>query len=50
MGLFDRLAGPLLAKVGGEQGGMAKVALHLFNQHSGLNGVLDKFNARGYGE
>jgi len=50
MGLFDRLAGSVLAKAGGEQGGMAKVALDLFNQHGGLNGVLDKFNASGYGE
>lgn len=50
MGLFDRLAGSVLAKVGGEQGGMAKIALDLFNQHGGLNGVLDKFNASGLGE
>lgn len=49
MGLFDRLAGSMLAKAGGEQGGMAKVALDLFNQHGGLNGVLEKLNASGYG-
>lgn len=49
MGLFDRLAGSMLAKAVGEQGGMAKVALDLFNQHGGLNGVLEKLNASGYG-
>lgn len=47
MGLFDRLAGSVLAKVGGEQGSMAKIALDLFHEHGGLNGVVDKFNASG---
>jgi uncharacterized protein YidB (DUF937 family) len=50
MGLFDRLAGSVLAQVGGEQGNMAKIALDLFNQHGGLNGVLDKFKASGCAE
>jgi uncharacterized protein YidB (DUF937 family) len=50
MGLFDRLAGSVLAKVGGEQGSMAKIALDLFSEHGGLNGVLDKFKASGLGE
>jgi uncharacterized protein YidB (DUF937 family) len=50
MGLFDRLAGSVLAKVGGEQGSMAKIALDLFNQHGGLHGVLDKFKASGLDE
>jgi uncharacterized protein YidB (DUF937 family) len=47
LSLFDRLAGSVLAKVGGEQGSMAKIALDLFNEHGGLNGVLDKFKACG---
>jgi uncharacterized protein YidB (DUF937 family) len=48
MGLFDNLAGAVLGKVmGGEQGGMAQVAMEMFNQNGGLNGVLDKFKQGG---
>jgi uncharacterized protein YidB (DUF937 family) len=48
MGLFDSLAGAVLGKVmGGEQGGMAQVAMEMFNQNGGLNGVLDKFKQGG---
>jgi uncharacterized protein YidB (DUF937 family) len=48
MGLFDSVAGAVLGKVmGGEQGGMAQVAMEMFNQNGGLNGVLDKFKQGG---
>lgn len=47
MGLFDSLAGAVLSKVGGDKGAMAQVALDLFNQLGGLEGVISKFNASG---
>jgi len=47
MGLFDNLASTMLAKMGGEQANMAKVALDMFNQLGGLTGVLDKLKALG---
>ncbi|MBX9676171.1 MAG: hypothetical protein CTY37_05530 [Methylotenera sp.] len=50
MGLFDSIAGAVLGKVGGEQGGMAQVAMEMFNQNGGLNGILDKFKEGGLGE
>ena len=37
----------MLAKMGGEQANMAKVALDMFNQLGGLTGVLDKLKALG---
>jgi len=46
--LFDSFAGAVLGKVmGGEQGGMGQVAMEMFNQNGGLNGILDKFNQGG---
>lgn len=51
MGLLDSVAGAVLGKVlGGSQGGMAQIALDMFNQHGGIGGVLDKFKAGGLGE
>jgi len=50
MGLFDNLAGAMLAKMGGDQASMAKAALDMFNQLGGLSGVLDKLNAQGLPE
>ena len=51
MSLFDDVAGAVMGKVmGGNQGGMAQVAMEMFNQHGGLNGVLDKFKQGGLGE
>ena len=47
MGLFDNLASTMLAKMGGEQANIAKVALDMFNQLGGLTGVLDKLKAQG---
>lgn len=49
MGLFDSVAGAVLGKVlgGSEQGGMAQVAMEMFNQNGGLPGILDKFNNAG---
>ena len=47
MGLFDKLASTMLAKMGGEQANMAKVALDMSNQLGGLTGVLDKLKALG---
>lgn len=47
MGLFDSIAGAVLGKIGGEQGGMAQAAMEMFNQNGGLSGVLDKFKEGG---
>jgi uncharacterized protein YidB (DUF937 family) len=51
MSLFDDLAGQVMGKViGGNQGGMAQIAIEMFNQYGGLNGVLDKFKQGGLGD
>ena len=50
MGLLDNVAGAVLGKLGGQQGGMAQIAMDMFNQHGGLNGVLDKFKQAGLGD
>ena len=51
MGLFDDVAGAVMGKVmGGNQGGMVQVAMEMFNQYGGLNGVLDKFKQGGLSE
>ena len=50
MGLFDSVAGAVLGKLGGSQGGMAQVAMEMFNQNGGLSGVLDKFKQGGLAE
>ena len=51
MGMLDGLVGSVLGKVmGGGQGGMAQVAMEMFNQHGGIGGVLDKFKAGGLGD
>ncbi len=50
MGLFDSVAGAVLGKLGGQQGGMAQIALDMFNQHGGIGGVLDKFKEGGLAE
>lgn len=50
MGLFDSLAGAVLSKVGGDKGAMVQVAMDLFNQNGGLEGVLEKFKAGGLAE
>ncbi|MDP3087860.1 MAG: YidB family protein [Methylotenera sp.] len=51
MSLFDSIAGAVLGKVmGGQQGGMAQVAMEMFNQNGGLEGVLNKFKEGGLGD
>lgn len=50
MGLLDNLAGTVLGKFGGQQGGMAQIALDMFNQHGGIGGVLVKFKENGLAE
>jgi uncharacterized protein YidB (DUF937 family) len=50
MGLLDSVAGAVLGKLGGQQGGMAQIALDMFNQHGGIGGVLEKFKAGGLAE
>lgn len=50
MGLFDSVAGAVLGKLGGDQGGMAQVAMEMFNQNGGLSGILEKFKEGGLGE
>lgn len=47
MGLFDSLAGNMLGKLGGDKGAIAQVAIDLFDQNGGLNGVLEKFKSAG---
>ena len=50
MGLLDSVAGAVLGKLGGQQGGMAQIALDMFNQNGGLSGILDKFKEGGLAE
>lgn len=50
MGLFDSLAGAVLSKVGGDKGAMVQVAMDLFNQNGGLEGVIEKFKSGGFAE
>jgi uncharacterized protein YidB (DUF937 family) len=50
MGLFDSVAGAVLGKMMGDKGGMAQVAMEMFNQNGGLSGVLDKFKEGGLGD
>ena len=49
MGLFDNIAGKVIGKLGADdsQGAMLQAALKLFNEHGGLNGILEKFRANG---
>ena len=50
MGLLDSIAGAVMGKLSGTEGGMAQIALDLFNQHGGLNGVLEKLKTNGLGD
>ncbi len=50
MGLFDNVAGAVLGKMMGDKGGMAQIALDMFNQNGGLSGILDKFKEGGLAE
>ena len=51
MGLFDTMASAMIAQVAGpERGPMVKAALDLFNRHGGVNGIMDKFRAKGFGD
>ena len=51
MGLFDSVAGAVLGKVmGGNQGGMAAIAMELLNGNGGIGGLLDKFKGAGLAE
>lgn len=50
MGLFDSVAGAVLGKMMGDKGGMAQIALEMFNQNGGLTGILDKFKEGGLAE
>jgi uncharacterized protein YidB (DUF937 family) len=47
MGLLDSIAGAVL---GGGQGGVAQIAMEMFNQHGGIGGVLEKLQAGGLGD
>ena len=48
MGLFDSVAGAVLGKLGGDKGAMVQIAMDLFNQNGGLEGVVEKFKAGGF--
>lgn len=47
MGLFDSVANTVLGKLGGTEGSMAQVAINLFNQNGGVEGILQKFKDNG---
>jgi uncharacterized protein YidB (DUF937 family) len=47
MGLFDSIASAVLGKVMGDKAGMAKIAMEMFSQNGGLEGVLSKFQEGG---
>lgn len=51
MGLLDGVMGSVLGKLtGGDQGGMAQVAMEMFNTNGGIGGILDKFKEGGLAE
>ncbi len=50
MGMLDGLVGSVLGKVMGDKGGMAQIALEMFNTNGGISGILDKFKAGGLGD
>jgi len=50
MGLFDSVAGAVLGKLGGDKGAMAQMAMDLFNQNGGLEGVVEKFKTGGFAD
>ncbi len=51
MGFLDSISGAVLGKVmSGQQGGMAQIAMEMFNQNGGIGGVLEKFKAGGLGD
>ncbi|MFZ3086540.1 MAG: YidB family protein [Methylotenera sp.] len=50
MGLFDSVAGAVLGKLGGDKGAMVQMAMDLFNQNGGLEGVVEKFKTGGFAD
>jgi len=50
MGLFDSLAGAVLSNMGGDKGAMLQIAMDLFKQNGGLEGVIAKFNEAGFAD
>ena len=51
MGLFDNIAGKVIGKLGADDGQnvMLQAAVKLFNEYGGINGILEKFRASGFG-
>lgn len=49
MGLMDGIAGAVMGKMlgGGDQGGLAGIAMEMLNQNGGLGGILGKFQENG---
>ncbi len=47
MGLLDGLAGAVLGKMMGDKGSMSEIAMEMFNQNGGLEGILSKFEDGG---
>ena len=47
MGFFDSIAGSVLDQMAGEKAGTAKLAIEIFNQYGGLNGIIAKFQEGG---
>lgn len=50
MGLFDSLAGSVLSNMSGDKGAVLQIAMDLFKQNGGLEGVLSKFKQAGFSE
>jgi uncharacterized protein YidB (DUF937 family) len=48
MGLLDGVAGAVIGNMlGGDKGGMANIAMEMFNQNGGLGGILGKLSEGG---
>lgn len=51
MGLLDGVAGAVIGNMlGGDKGGMANIAMEMFQQNGGLGGLVSKLNDGGLAE
>jgi uncharacterized protein YidB (DUF937 family) len=51
MGLFDNIAGKVIGRLGADDNDnvLLQAAVRLFNEHGGLDGILNRFRAGGLG-
>lgn len=47
MGLFDQIAGNVMANVAGDKGALAQVAMEMFKQYGGMPGILQTLKDHG---